>query len=394
MRILITSSTYAPARNGQAVFTTSLAEGMVRRGHEVWLLAPSDKRIPYRTERSGVQIQTVRAFDLGFIHSEAYGALLPDLEVRKFFNSFQPDVVHIQEHHPLSRCALDAARRRNIKVIGTNHFMPENLAHYVPLPAFLKPAFNRLLWSWMGWTFNSLDVVTAPSRTAAEIIRSQGLRVPVIPISCGVDPNQFHPDPSVDRRAVLARYGLHQDRTIFLFVGRVDTEKRVDVLIRAAKKLARDDIQLAVAGEGADLPACQSLVRELGVEDRVRFTGFVPAVDLPALLNSVDYFAMPSEAELLSIASLEAMATGLPLLAARSQALPELVDEGVNGFLFNPGDADDACRCMSLLADHPERRAEMGAASLKKVKPHSLENVLARYEELYTQCAANGHQKV
>ena len=105
-------------------------------------------------------------------------------------------------------------------------------------------------------------------------------------------------------------------------------------------------------------PRLKDLVNRLQLEDQVRFTDFVPASDLPGLLNSVEYFAMPSEAELLSIASLEAMASGLPILAARARALPELVTDGLNGYLFNPGDAADAARCMEMLVDHPENWAK------------------------------------
>jgi len=92
---------------------------------------------------------------------------------------------------------------------------------------------------------------------------------------------------------------------------------------------------------------------------------------------------MPSEAELLSIATLEAMACGRPVLAAAAMALPELVSDNVNGYLFQPGDPADAARCLALLADHPERWPEMGKASLEKVQQHSLDRGLAQYEELY-----------
>jgi glycosyltransferase involved in cell wall biosynthesis len=163
----------------------------------------------------------------------------------------------------------------------------------------------------------------------------------------------------------------------------VDGEKRVDVLIRAIKAMKRDDIQLAITGKGAALSALKALAQDLKVDDLVRFTGFVPDADLPGLLNSIDIFAMPSQAELLSIASLEAMACARPILAANSQALPELVTNAVNGYLFKPGSVSDAMRCMLLLADHPERWVEMGTASLEKVQVHSLENMLTCYEQLY-----------
>jgi 1,2-diacylglycerol 3-alpha-glucosyltransferase len=127
----------------------------------------------------------------------------------------------------------------------------------------------------------------------------------------------------------------------------------------------------------------ETLAGELGLGEKVRFLGFVPDEDLASLLNAVDVFAMPSAAELLSIASLEAMASGRPLLAARAQALPELVTDGGNGFLFQPGDPLDAAQAMARMADFPERLSEMGLASLQKVQIHDRKTVLQRYEELY-----------
>ncbi|MBI1856516.1 MAG: glycosyltransferase [Chloroflexi bacterium] len=227
-----------------------------------------------------------------------------------------------------------------------------------------------------------MDVVTTQSRVAADIVRAQGLRVPVFPASCGIDLNQFRPDPSVDRLACRARYGLDPGRTIFLFVGRVDKEKRLDVLLRAFQYMKRDDIQLVIAGSGAELNELQALAKKLNLGERVRFTGFIHE-NLHVLLNSADIFTMPSEAELLSIASLEAMACGRPVLLADAVALPELVTQGVNGYLFKPGDSKDAAHFMELLADQSERWDEMGRAGVEKAQYHSLENTIKRYEALY-----------
>jgi 1,2-diacylglycerol 3-alpha-glucosyltransferase len=382
MRILITSSTYAPCFNGQAIFTANLAEGLASRGYEVCVVTPSEVQKPYQIDRNGVCIAGVSSFALKSVHNHSYASVFPDCEVRKIMAHFRPDIVHLHDHYPLSYSVQKYALQQGVPVIGTNHFVPENLAPYVP---FLP---SRLLWWWMKLTFNRLDVATAPSCTAVEILKSQGLTTPVYPVSCGVNLDRFHFDPQVDRKKLRQRYGLDQNRLTFLFVGRVDGEKRVDVLIRAVKKLQRSDIQLAVTGSGAALPTYQAMAKELGVQDQVRFTGFVSDADLPLLLNSVDVFAMPSEAELLSIASLEAMASSLPLLAARSKALPELVTNGKNGYLFKAGDVDDAARCMELLASHPEQLKQMGAASLAQVQSHSLNNVLKRYEELYSACLA------
>jgi 1,2-diacylglycerol 3-alpha-glucosyltransferase len=388
MRVIIAGQTYYPAFNGQSIFTTNLAEGLAQRQHKVLVLTPSGQGPAYCTERHGVQIYGIKSVQFRFLHPDVFYTPFAGKPIRRIFDTFQPDIVHINDHYPLSHSVLKAARQHRVKVMGTNHFMPENLAPYVPGPVKASPLFYWVLWRWMLDLFNRLDVATAPSKTAATILRRQGLRGPIYAISCGVNLNYFQPDPNLDRRAWRLRYGLDPERVVFFFVGRVDGEKRLDVLLRALHCMDRDDIQLAVAGKGSARNDLEALAQELNLGQRVHFTGFVPEEDLPALLNSADIFAMPSQAELLSIATLEAMGCGRPVLAARAGALPELVTEGVNGYLFRAGDVTDAARSMALLADHPETWQSMGAASLQKVQLHSLDNTIQRYEMIYEVLAA------
>jgi 1,2-diacylglycerol 3-alpha-glucosyltransferase len=383
MRILIAGETYFPASNGQAIFMVNLAEGLARRDHDVLAVVPSERGDAYQTERNGVRIWAVQSAQWGSVHSGVLVSLFPRKAVRRIFDTFQPDVVHINDHYPLARSVLREARRRGIKTIGTNHFMPENIAPYVRWLSRFEGLFDWIVWRWVLNGYNKLDAATAPSKTAANILIEQGLKVPIYPISCGVSLKRFRPDPSLDRCACRQQFGLKPDATVFVFVGRVDAEKRVDVLLNALHHLDRDDIQLAVAGKGAARDGLEALVRELNLGERVHFLGFVPDADLPKLLNCADIFVMPSEAELLSIATLEAMASGRPILAARARALPELVSEGKNGYLFQPGDARDAAHYMGLLTDERERWAEMGAVSLKRAEWHSISNTVQSYETLY-----------
>jgi 1,2-diacylglycerol 3-alpha-glucosyltransferase len=383
MRILLAGNSCYSALNGQSIFTKNLAEGLVKLSHEVLVITPSDFRRPYQKELNLVQIRALASLSLKRLHPDTTITLFPAKEVGRIFDTFQPQIVHIQDHYPLSRSVLYIARRRGIKTIGSNHFMPENLAPYVPGFLKIKPVFQWILWHWMLDVYNRVDITTAQSRAAAILVRSQGLRTPVFPISCGIDLARFHPDSAIDREAYRLRYGLNPDRKVFLFVGRIDNEKRLDVLLHALERINRDDIQLAIAGHGAALSKLQELSKALNLGDRVHFTGFIPADDLSALLNSVDVFIMPSEAELLSIASLEAMACGRPVLLADAVALPELATNDNNGYLFKPGDPIDLAKRIEQLADQPDRWSAMGLASLEKAKMHDLDKVVRQYEMLY-----------
>ncbi len=205
-------------------------------------------------------------------------------------------------------------------------------------------------------------------------------------ISSGVDLARFAPREAVDRAVLCARYKLAGEGPLMLYVGRVQADKSLDVLLRALALAAKPGgHQLIVAGRGDCLPALQKLARRLGLTQRVAFPGYVPSTELPDLLASIDLFTMPSTVELESIATLEAMASGRPVLAANARALPELVSEGVNGLLFAPGDEADAARQMLSFMRQPERWPAMGAASRSIALGRGSAETYAQYEQLYRE---------
>jgi 1,2-diacylglycerol 3-alpha-glucosyltransferase len=200
MRILVATTSQYIAFHGQAIFTINLSEGLVRRGHQVMVLSSSEQGRPYHTEINGVRSEALQSRSLGIIHPDSYLPILPGIMVNDVVDSFSPDVIHIQDHYPLSRAVVLAGKHRRISMVGTNHFMPENLAAYVPLVSKIKPVYNWVLWHWMLEVYNRLDAIAAPSKTAADLVRGQGARPPVYPISCGVNDQIFQFDPRVDRR--------------------------------------------------------------------------------------------------------------------------------------------------------------------------------------------------
>jgi 1,2-diacylglycerol 3-alpha-glucosyltransferase len=385
MRILITSSAYAPAQNGQAVFTTNLAEGLANRGHKVMVVVDSYEKRGSQTTVNGVHVVALRSVGMNLFHSSVNFTPFPAPAVRRIFDRFQPDIVHIQDHYPISRAAVHEAHKRQIKLIGSNHFVPDNLAPYIPGISKAKPLFEWLLWQWMLDVYKRVDVITAQSKAATGLIKEQGLELPILPISCGLDLTLYQPEPDIDRKLYKERYGISPDKKSFLYLGRLDGEKRIDLLIEAMSRLQRDDVQLVVAGKGRAEEQLHLQAKSMQESGRVVFTGFIAPEDLPGLLNSVDVFVMPSEAELLSISTLEAMGCGRPVLLADALALPELVHEGQNGYLFKAGDADSLAAKMNLLADEAYRWEAMGEVSRDLAQMHSLDSTIHRFELLYLQ---------
>jgi glycosyltransferase involved in cell wall biosynthesis len=390
MRILLCGHTYQPATNGAAVFMASLAKGLAAAGHQVTVLAPSRRWQPEEIDLGAVRLVGIRSLRLPAISPPVRLALWPGRDTLWAMRRIQPEVVHLFDHYPLSRAALAAAGRLGVPVLGSNFFLPANIMPpHFGLPVG-RALLERLLWATVRAVLDRTDLLTTPTESGATILHTQGLRPPVVAISCGVDLERFRFLPALDRAAVRRRYGLEATRPLVLYVGRLDPEKRLDLLLRAVALLPRDALQIALAGRGRQQASLQRLTARLDLDDRVQFIGFVPEEDLMLLLNSADAFVMPGEAELQSLATLEAMACARPIIAANACALPELVREGENGFLYRAGDAFDLAQALQRWLEQRSRWPALGAASLAIAQGHDRRETIRRYEEVYAGLVRRG----
>jgi phosphatidylinositol alpha 1,6-mannosyltransferase len=375
LRVLIGAETYPPDVNGAARFAERLAGGLAGRGHEVHVVAPSQSGPPTREVRDGVTVHGVRSHRY-FRHEHFQVCMpweaFPDTDA--LLAEIDPDVVHTQAHMVVGRGIVRAAHRRRRPLVATNHLMPENLAAYSPIPRWLQPAYHSLAWKDLGRVFGRADVVTAPTPRAVELlVRRAGLPA-ALPVSCGIDAERYQAAPAPGPVPTV------------LFVGRLDAEKRVDELIRAFAALPADlPAQLEIVGDGARRADWTALAAGLGLGSRIRFRGFVSEDELLAAYARAEVFCMPGVAELQSIATLEAMAAGTPVVAADAMALPHLVRPGRNGWLYPPGDvAELSARLAALLAD-PQLRRRMGGASRELVAEHAFTATLDTFEGIYAR---------
>ena len=170
-----------------------------------------------------------------------------------------------------------------------------------------------------------------------------------------------------------------------LFVGRLAEEKHVDVLIDAVAKTPRElDVHLEIVGGGEVRPALEAQVARLGLQDRVTFLGLASDADLRKAYIAADLFCMPGTAELQSLVTLEAMSASTPVLLADAMALPHLVRDGENGYLFTPNDSDDlAAKMVRVLSLPADELAAMGKTSREMVESHSIARTLQTFEDLY-----------
>ena len=287
-------------------------------------------------------------------------------------DALKPDVVHFQSHIVLGRAFSIEAKKRGIRVVGTNHLMFENLMDHSNIPKMLQGKTVDWAWRDAANVLHRCDVVTTPTRRSADYLEHKtGLRG-VHAISCGLPGDEYHPNPERQHGRIV-------------FVGRVTSEKRLDTLVRAVAQLPEDlEWHLDIVGGGDQIDELGALARDLHIADRVTLTGFVSDEELRERLRAAEVFAMPSTAELQSIATMEAMATGLPVVAADAMALPHLVTDGVNGWLFRPDDAADLAEKLErILRLSDEEYATYQQHSLQMVAPHDIEATITAFERIY-----------
>ncbi|HKG35640.1 MAG TPA: glycosyltransferase family 4 protein [Solirubrobacterales bacterium] len=179
-------------------------------------------------------------------------------------------------------------------------------------------------------------------------------------VRMGVEPERFPPSPPPGRRG---------DGVRVLCVARLVRHKGHATLLRAVAKLRDEGLALRVAlvGEGPERAGLERLRAELGIEDVVEFRGLAGQDELPALLADADVFCLPTLAETVGVASMEAMAAGRPVVSSRLMGVPELVEDGVSGLLVTPGREGELAKALRRLAEEPELRERLAAEGRQRV---------------------------
>ncbi|QGK68620.1 glycosyltransferase [Allosaccharopolyspora coralli] len=380
LRIVIGAVTFPPDVNGAAVFAQRLARGLAAHGHEVHVVCHSPTSFSTQESADGITVHRVGSYATG-VHGtiRMMSPWKASREAGRLLDEIRPDVVHVQSHFYITRGLVNAARARGIGLIATNHFMPENLFGYLKVPRMLQGLATKLLWSNLVRHYSKAEIVTAPTPRAVNLLQENGFAKRAMALSCGIDVQRY----ATPARRYRAQHPDRETRNV-LFVGRLDEEKHIDDLLRATAVLRETvPLRLEIVGEGSRRAAFEQLADELGIADLVHFAGFVSDDELLDAYARADLFVMPSIAELQSIATLEAMSAGTPVVLANAMALPHLVHEGENGVLYPPRDVHALARAMGEILRDRTVIERMGVAGERLVYQHDISVVLDRFESLY-----------
>ena len=366
MRIAYVTETWPPELNGVSLTVARMVGHLRQRGHALHLIRPAQPG-----ERRGRDAAEWRTHGLALpMYPDVRIGFATPASLARSFDAARPDLVHLATPGPLAWAALGAARSAGIPVTSDFRTNFHTYSRYYKL-GFLSGAALSLLRR-----FHNLSALTfVPTRAAARELGEAGFqRIAVV--GRGVDTERF--DPAKRSDALRASWGAGPDTTVFLAVGRVAAEKNVELALRAwqAARATEPGARMVVVGDG---PARARLEREW---PQVRFVGARRDDDLAANYASADVFLFPSLSDTFGNVVLEALASGLPVVAHDCAAPQEHVEPGRTGALVAPGDEAGFIAAGVGLVE-PSALAARGAirrAAREAARRADWAEVLARFE--------------
>lgn len=396
MHVGMFADSYLPQRNGLVTLLCQLTKELVRQGMDVSLFVPGEANTI--EESNGVHVHRLRGYSFPLYP----GYRLTAMSVRRLRHVLDRegiDIYHVHDPFSLGAAGVYQARRRQKPIVGTynTHFV-EYIRHFGP--GNLRKRFGPLLgdgvsrvakrgvWRFLRTFYRRCHVVTVPTRQIAGILRRRGfLRLTVIPNGIALSKRETDGlSMAAVREVVTSPVREDSDPTVFLYLGRISLEKKVDVLLTAFRLLDDDKALLVVAGSGPQLLEYRRMASSLGLTN-VRFTGTVPDKLVKPLYLASDVFASASDTETFGLTFLEAMSCGLPLVGASEGGPVELIEDGGNGLLFEANDPEDLCDKMRMLSRDPLLRRKMGQRSSEKVNRYDIKRVAKDFINIYEKLA-------
>ena len=379
MRILMFNYEFPPVGGGGGWVTYFLGKQFVEAGHEVRLITSRFRDLPKEEVIEGFHVHRVptlrKSRDTCGVHEMLTYAISSSIYGFKCIKRFKPEIVQVFFGIPS----------------GGGAYLLRKV-HGIPYIVFLggrdiprrnpDPPYYRLLYGLLAPVIKAIWGNAAAVVACSEGLRGLALRtephIRIRTIPDGLDVNRFCRPP---REA-------HTERVRILTVGRLIPRKDVQLLIRALPQLIKitaRDFEVEIVGDGPCHSDLVKLAKDLGVNHKVNFCGSVPYSDLPKKYQGADIFALCSLAEGMPLVVLEAMGSGLPVVASRVQGVEDLVKVGTNGYLFDAGDVDALAKNLISLINDDERRCKMGNASVLQAQRYDWKHIAQSYLEIYEQ---------
>lgn len=383
MRIAVFTDSYPPYISGVSSAVDNQTIALADQGYQVMIFCPRYKKGKKSVSpHKNIEVNNL-PFSLSFPGYKDFKIAIPSgLKSIKSVKKFDPEVIHIHTEGGAGWEGLLCGRSLDIPVISTSHTFlahPKYLKHI--RMANLKMA-EKFTWNYCLLFHNRAEIVICPSKAMAKELKDHGLETKTKVISNGIGLEKFMHQPN---KKIVDKYNLDNNKVNLIYVGRVSVEKSLDVVIKAISKINSNNFKFTIIGSGPDTKKLKRLAKELGIKNKIHFTGQISHEILinSNLLKAADIFVTASKTENQPVSIMEAMASGLPVISVKALGIPELVKHKQNGFLAEPDNKQEIGKYLEKLIADSKLREKMSQKSLQFIKKHSLDNIAKQLIKTY-----------
>ena len=368
LRIALFSGNYNYVRDGANQALNRLVGYLLSQGASVRVYSPTVENPAF--EATG-DLVSVPSMAIPF-RPEYRIPLSLSRSVRRDLEAFNPNIVHIASPDRVSRKAVKWAKKQNLPVLCSVHTRFETYFRYYNM-SFIEPVVE----AWIRRLYRKCDALVAPSESFAQVLREQRMNYDIDIWSRGVDREIFHPG----RRDMEWRRGLgiSDDTPVIGFLGRLVMEKGLDVFSDTIDQLKRRNVphQVLVIGDGPARAWFESRIPD------AKFAGFQVGADLGRAVASMDVFFNPSVTEAFGNVTLESMACGLPVVAAKATGSQSLVEDKVSGRLITPGAINQFADALQAYCTNTDLRTEHGSTGERRSHDYSWDAINQTVADTY-----------
>ncbi len=384
MKIAFFTNCYKPLINGVVSSIISLKGAYEKKGHYTYVFAPRVEG--YIDEEKNV----FRYHSVNLTSKVKYPIAIPlSLRATKVINEFNPDVIHV--HHPfvLSLPAIMYGAKLKIPKVLTIHTQYERYGYYVsPIPqVIINEAVRRIIFNLA----TKVDVITTPSQSMKKLISHYGIKKEIVVIPNAINLEVFQERNEEQCKKLVEQAGLKDSDIVLLYVGRISFEKNVDKIIKALaimKKRNITNVKLLLVGEGTALKQIREMVYSEGISDMVKFIGAVNNEIIKYFYQISDIFTFTSTSETFGMVIIEALASGLPVLAIKAPGVVDIVTDGVDGLLVEDEISQFAER-LEILVKNRNLRKKLSEGARNTAQRYNVDTISDQMLNLYQRLIKN-----
>lgn len=391
MKIGLFTDTYYPQINGVATSVLMLKKNLEMRGHKVYVFTTTDPKADSKEK------DVYRVPSIPFVSARRVG-MFYNPRLSKIIKRLGLDVIHTHTEFSLGIFGRTMAKELNIPFLHTYHTIYEDYTHYIGRLGVFDPIAKMAVRKLSIKFCNSADKVIVPTEKVKDLLLSYDLKQDISIIPTGIELSKFSKQNYNFNIVQNLRtdLGIEEKDKVVLYIGRISKEKNIEEILIAMKSYLneRENVKLVLIGDGPEKNALENRAKELGIDDQTIFAGERPWNEIGTYYQMGDVFVSASQSETQGLTYIEALTSGLPVVAKADKCLEGVLKDNINGYAFH--NQEDFIKALDSILYDELKQERLSAGAIESTRKFSAEHFAYTVEVVYKKICImqNAYEKV